>query len=307
MDKPLISVVIPFYDTGSSLKKLLKKVLGLDFKGLEIICVDDCSTDDSYAQISTIKDNRIKLSRTEKNSGSAAARNLGLQKINGKYVCFLDSDDDIADNFFEKMLGAISDENTALGICGIRQKYLHTNPVKAIDKFTKPAIERKGNTSWKEYILSLMIADGRLYSSVNKIYRADIIRKHKLHFDESLDFAEDTKFVLDYLDCFDKDARIAIVPEALYIYNYGTPTSVVSTSSLKWENWQKNYEDILKWLGHEPSSSEAKLLKKLYQRFKISHALAVARSSANLKEKSKYLKIHWLAAATIVAKIQKIA
>lgn len=303
MSAPLISVVIPFYNTGKSLKKLLAKILSSDFRDLEIICVDDCSTDNSYNLISQVKDKRLILCKTKTNMGSAATRNLGLQKIRGKYVVFLDSDDDIADNYFEKMLGVISDKDVVLGVCGIQQKYLKANPVKTINKFISAPIER-GAGSWKEYILSLMIADGRLYSSVNKIYLADTIRKKKISFDEELNFAEDTKFVLDYLGCFDASARIAFVPEALYIYNYGTATSVVASSSLSWNNWQKSYDDILKWLGHEPSKSEIKLLTRLKRRFQISHALAVARSPLSIKEQKEFLNLPTLIAAKLVVKIK---
>lgn len=306
MNKPLISVVIPFYNTGKELGKLLAKLFALDFKDFEVICIDDCSTDDSYEMIKKKRDERLILLQTEKNAGSAAARNIGLKNIHGKYVVFVDSDDDVADNFFEKMLGAISDNDVALGVCGFRQRYLHADPIKEVEKFINPAINRKDSLSWKEYILLLMIADGRLYSGVNKIYRAETIRKHKLHFDEKLDFAEDTKFVLDYLNCFDKNSKIAFVPEALYIYNYGTPTSVVSSSSLKWENWQKSYDDVLAWLGHEPSSSEAAILKKLYRRFRLSHALAVARSPLSIREQKKYLKMPLLLGAKAVVKAQKL-
>ena len=301
---PLVSVIIPFFNTGKSLVKLVDKLL-CSFDALEIICVDDKSTDDSLKLIQAETDPRLKIIKQSKNQGSAAARNRGLATASGKYIVFLDSDDDISSSFINKMLSSISqDEHAVLAVCGIRQKYLATH--KTVDKFVDDVPMQTAQESWKAYILHLMVLDGRLYSSVNKIYLGDVIRAHQLTFDTKLDFAEDTKFVLDYLACFadTANAQINCVLEPLYIYNYGTPTSVVASSSLRWENWQKNYTDITKWLGPEPTKLEQKWLKKLLFRFKISHALAVERADLSEAEKLQYLKKPALLGASLLHKIR---
>lgn len=237
--------------------------------------------------------------------GTVGDIQAGLSKANGKYIAFLDSDDAISPKYFEKMIEAISVKGCVLATCGIKQRYLKDN--KTVEKFTDEPVERKKGMGWKEYILFLMVIDGRLYSSVNKIFLGDVIRENKVRFDESLNFGEDTKFVLDYLGCFvgnNLDKKLNFVLEPIYTYNYGTPTSTVVSSSLSWDNWQKNYDDILEWFGHEPEGSEKTVLKDLYRRFKISHALAVARSPLSIKEQKKYVSFPILVAARLIVKIR---
>ena len=296
----MISIIIPFFNTGKACANLVKQLLNDRQRDLEIICVDDNSTDDSLEVMQEIakKDKRVKVLHQEKNGGSAASRNRGLEEIHGDYVIFLDSDDDVADLFLTKMLGAISKEKTVLAVCGIRQNYLHTN--KIVDKFTTPASPREDDESWEEYIIRIMTEDAHLYSCVNKIYRADIIKKNKLRFNEKMDFGEDTRFVLDYLKAV--DGKIQFIPDPLYTYNYGTPTSVVSESSLKWKNWEKSYEDFVRFAGHNEQAK--KHLKKLLRRFKISHALAVARSKKSFRDKCKYENPFMVIGAKIIVLIR---
>jgi hypothetical protein len=119
-------------------------------------------------------------------------------------------------------------------------------------------------------------------------------------------------FVLRYLKAAEEADfnRIGMVLKANYIYNYGTETSTVASSSMKFNNWQKSFQNITKWAEDKNDSTEIKnlkqkWLKKLYLRFKISHALAVARSAMPLTKKWKYLNPLVLPFASLAAKIRK--
>ncbi len=100
-----ISVLIAVYNTGKYLSTCLNSLLGQTLKQIEIICIDDASTDDSvrilkdYAE----KDERIKLICLSENQGIAHARNEGLKRTNGEIICFVDSDDWLAENALEKI------------------------------------------------------------------------------------------------------------------------------------------------------------------------------------------------------------
>ena len=139
-----------------------------------------------------------------------------------------------------------------------------------------------------------------------------MIKKAKVEFPVGWDFAEDTMFVLRYLKAAEEAGfnRIGIVLKANYIYNYGTETSTVASSSMKFNNWQKSFQNITKWAEDKNDSEEIKKLKqrwlkKLYLRFRISHALAVARSAMPLTKKWKYLNPVVLPLASLAAKIRK--
>ena len=111
---PKVSVIIPVYNTEKYLEKCLDSVCNQTLSDIEIICVDDCSTDNSlnilkeYAQ----KDNRIKLIEFKENKGAAAARNEGIKAATGEYIGFIDSDDyPETDSYYEQLYTKAKQEN----------------------------------------------------------------------------------------------------------------------------------------------------------------------------------------------------
>lgn len=93
-DRPLVSVIIPFYNRIGLLPRALESVIGQTYKELEIILVDDGSTDDVGPILSEFKDGRIRYVRHDVNRGVSAARNSGIKAAVGDYISFLDSDDE---------------------------------------------------------------------------------------------------------------------------------------------------------------------------------------------------------------------
>ena len=87
-----ISVIIPFYNGASFLREAIESVLSQEYSNIQIIAVDDGSTDQSVEQILSINDSRIKIIK-QQNAGAAEARNTGVQAASGDYLCFLDADD----------------------------------------------------------------------------------------------------------------------------------------------------------------------------------------------------------------------
>ena len=316
--KPLISVIIPIYNTGDSAVKLLNKLTRQSYENLEIICVDDGSKDGSFDLVAEfIRQSKLKnknLNMTilrQKNQGAAGARNLGLKKASGEYVTFIDSDDEVKKTHIEDLLKSLEkDPRNALSVCGYVYRRLRMQTEK--DFFTNEIWTGLEEVNFRAYILSLLASDGRMYAAINKMFRLSVIKKTKVEFPVGWDFAEDTMFVLRYLKAAEEAGfnRIGIVLKANYIYNYGTETSTVASSSMKFNNWQKSFQNITKWAEDKNDSAEIKKLKqkwlkKLYLRFKISHALAVARSAMPLTKKWKYLNPVVLPLASLAAKIRK--
>ena len=316
--KPLISVIIPIYNTGDSVVKLLNKLTKQSYEKLEIICVDDGSKDGSFDLVSEfIRQSGLKnknLNMTilrQKNQGAAGARNLGLKKASGEYVTFIDSDDEVKKTHIEDLLKSLEkDPRNALSVCGYVYRRLRMQTEK--DFFTNEIWTGLEEVNFRAYILSLLASDGRMYAAINKMFRLSVIKKAKVEFPVGWDFAEDTMFVLRYLKAAEEAGfnRIGMVLKANYIYNYGTETSTVASSSMKFSDWQKSFQNITKWAEDKNDSTEIKdlkqkWLKKLYLRFKISHALAVARSAMPLTKKWKYLNPVILPLASLAAKIRK--
>ena len=316
--KPLISVIIPIYNTGDSAVKLLNKLTKQSYENLEIICVDDGSKDGSFDLVaefirqSSLKNKNLNMTiLRQKNQGAAGARNLGLKKASGEYVTFIDSDDEVKKTHIEDLLKSLEkDPRNALSVCGYVYRRLRMQTEKNF--FTNEIWTGLEEVNFRAYIVSLLASDGRMYAAINKMFRLSVIKKAKVEFPVGWDFAEDTMFVLRYLKAAEEAGfnRIGMVLKANYIYNYGTETSTVASSSMKFSNWQKSFQNITKWAEDKKDSAEIKKLKqrwlkKLYLRFKISHALAVARSAMPLTKKWKYLNPVVLPLASLAAKIRK--
>ena len=119
MKQELVSVVVPIYNVELYMKKCIQTIINQSYNNLEIILVDDGSTDnsgniaDEYAQ----KDLRVKVIH-KLNGGLSDARNAGMKKATGKYICFIDSDDFIEKDMIEKMVNRITDLQVDVLIAG---------------------------------------------------------------------------------------------------------------------------------------------------------------------------------------------
>ena len=123
-NKGFVSVIIPVYNVRPFLEEALDSVLNQTYKNLEIIIIDDGSTDgsgeicDEYAG----RDNRIQVIHQD-NGGLSAARNAGLDVMTGDLVAFLDPDDAYVDSFIETLVNAMAAEDVDLVICGCTVHY----------------------------------------------------------------------------------------------------------------------------------------------------------------------------------------
>lgn len=139
---PLISVIIPVYNAEKYLRRCLDSVVAQTYRNLEIICVDDGSVDESgkICDQYAVRDARIKVIHQE-NQGLSAARNKGLDAAEGEYIAFVDSDDYILEDMFERLYIALTRFNTMYVICGFNAvdpdgKILDAHAVDEVQKYT---------------------------------------------------------------------------------------------------------------------------------------------------------------------------
>ena len=119
MKSSLVSVIVPVYNTGKVAKKVIRQLLEQSYQNIEIVVVDDGSTDDSLVRLQELaaKDKRVKLIH-QKNAGVSAARNAGIERARGEYMVFVDSDDEVRPGFIEKLVEAMSDPGVAVALTG---------------------------------------------------------------------------------------------------------------------------------------------------------------------------------------------
>jgi len=111
MEPPFFSIVIPTYNRAEYINKAVQSLLSQTFSDFEIIIIDDASTDDTEDIIQSYDDKRIVYIKNAANKERCISRNRGIEKANGKYICFLDSDDYHLPNHLEKLYQLISSKN----------------------------------------------------------------------------------------------------------------------------------------------------------------------------------------------------
>ena len=263
MSLPLVSIVIPVYNTGKVASQLIKDILNDEYKNIELVVVDDGSKDDSFELLDNIKSKKLRVF-SKANGGPSSARNYGISVAKGEYILFIDSDDKVKDDYVSKMVETISKPDIDLVMAGV--KFVEANRKIEKDEFLDE-FKHKKNEKIKTFTLRSMLNDGRIYPAFNKIFEMDIIKKYNIRFDEGMRFGEDTKFVLDYI-C-KMDGEIAQILEPLYIYNVGTSTSVAKKSEKDWKNWKKCYKNLKKWIDLDDPRQKC-LLMMIYLRWRYS-------------------------------------
>ena len=168
MKSPCLSIVVPVYNAAAWMRTCLESLIHQTLQELEIICVDDGSTDGTLAVLQeyAAKDTRIKVIHQE-NAGVSASRNAGLDIVTGELVTFVDADDWVEPDAYEKVLAAFSD-SVDLVCFGV--------DVEGVDD--SGLAEYCNLMPDTEMGLSPRYIAGMNTSVWNKVYRVDIIRKH---------------------------------------------------------------------------------------------------------------------------------
>ena len=120
MPNPKISIIVPVYNLENYIEKTIEQLISQTYKNLEIILVDDGSTDKSLELCNTFakRDNRI-LVVHQQNQGVSVARNTGIKHATGEYIGFFDGDDDIESDIFEFLYNNLVKNNADISICGV--------------------------------------------------------------------------------------------------------------------------------------------------------------------------------------------
>ncbi len=209
-----ISIVIPAYNAEMVLNKCIESLILQSYSNIEILIIDDGSKDNTLQIANTFAkaDSRIKVF-TKKNSGVSDTRNLGLEKVTGDYVSFIDADDYVEKNFFDNFLK--SKKNMDLYASGYKKK--NGNLINDLEIPTTEYVSRQEMTN-------SILKDAAVYSFPwNKLYKTEIIKKNNIRFRTNIRYGEDLVFLFDFL----KYANSLIkVKGAEYIYvQHGTSVS----------------------------------------------------------------------------------
>ena len=220
MQNPKVSVIIPVYNAENTVGNILEKLISQEYRNIEIIIVNDGSTDSSWKTLQKFAkvDSRV-IAINQMNAGASAARNVGIMNASGKFVTFIDSDDDISGRLICELMSHVKDDSDFI-MCGMS--------INDKEMLAPNALIEDGE-SITRYVLKSLLTKNLLYGPYCKLFRRSIILDNAIQFPEDVKDGEDTIFVLNYL----RHVRnITNIQQALYNYNL-QPSGLASTNNTK--------------------------------------------------------------------------
>ncbi|WP_066070677.1 glycosyltransferase family 2 protein [Neobacillus soli] len=231
-----VSVIIPIYNSEKTIKYCINSVQKQTFKDIEIIIVNDGSTDNSLNIVNEIAldDSRITIIN-KKNGGVSSARNSGINYATGKYLFFLDSDDHIDSDLLCAIYKVGITNNADLVCCNLVEQ--NNTKFMKFDQLSCHIIAKSTEEIGK------CIYNMYLGSSCGKLFKAEIIKNNNILFKEIMSIGEDMEFVHQYL-CH--VGIVAGVPEVNYYIENINPTSLSKRYAHNMKATLETYSDTLK-------------------------------------------------------------
>lgn len=219
MNNIKVSVIIPVYNSKQYLKQCLDSVVNQTLKDIEIIIVNDGSTDNSIEIIQDYSNNckNIKVINKQ-NEGCYKARNVGLETAKGEYIAFLDSDDYIEFNMYEKLYSKAKE--TDADIVSSNYSILENNKIKIVDFSSSIELLKKSNNK-------LIGAENILLDAIiwSRIFKRQMIVDKGIFFHSDIHTADDAFFhVLTMLNA----NKIVYIPDVLYTYRISRNGSITT-------------------------------------------------------------------------------
>ena len=267
LKNPKISIIIPAFNAENHIKQAITSALMQSYKNIEVIVVDDGSTDNTVKVVSSFTDKRLKLLENKQNRGVSYSRNRAIKEASGNWVALLDADDWYAPDRLEKLVPMTFSENADL----------------LADNFY--FVREHESSPWSTFLLE----NGKTFETIQQISPTDFIKSedpsgksfsfgftkplikreflldHGIQYDENLQLGEDFSL---YLDCLLHEAHFFFTPEPYYYY-HNREFSLTNVTNLK---YLTVYEGILtKFLQNkivEQNAEYQQTMNKLLKAFR---------------------------------------
>lgn len=237
------SIIVPIYNAESTLTKCFESINKQTYKNIEIVLVDDGSTDKSLKMCKDFEkyDKRVKVIH-QKNNGISSARNSGIKNSNGEWIIFLDSDDMLESDACEILKDTIKEYNNKIEIINYCFYKTYLGKIKEIDNSTYFEMNKIYNNQQQiEYIKNeILNLKSNIASVWSKAYKSEFIKKNNIYFDEKLTFAEDMEYLCRVLSYY---PNVVFIKKILYMQTY---SKYSATSFYKEENMYSALESFEK-------------------------------------------------------------
>lgn len=296
MNLPLVSIIVPVYNSVNFVNKNIFSILNQTYKNIEIIIVNDGSTDNSDEKIKNLFsfDERI-IYLKQNNKGPSAARNTGIDNSRGEFIMFVDSDDTVEKDYVERLITTAINFDFDIVSCGYTDISIHGSininhfwhgEIKVPkDQFIMNIFNGVGGTLW------------------GKIFKKEIINKQNLRMNPEIFMCEDLVFVLQYsMYC----SRHGSIKDSLYNYNRLNENSISTKINIRYlENLIRvirEIEKILKFNGFDENKLDKILTKRVQS---LIESFIVLQHNSNYSKSEKMNNIEFLSSNNYYKKYKK--
>lgn len=284
--KPLVSVIMAAFNVEGYIERAIQSALAQTVQDIEVLVVDDCSTDNTSAVVLGFSDPRVNLYKNAENRGPSFSRNRAISKAEGQWVAVLDADDWWTSNRLEEML-EVADKYNAEVVCDDLYLIEDGAEVPRIRYFQsrEKVIGRMDDV--RVLTPRKMVEDD--YAVLQPMIDTNFLLQHDIHYKDHISFGEDYVFLLD---CLVLGAKAVIDPRAHYFYR-SRRGSLTQSAVAGWKNWS----DLLQELAaSEPYNLNPHVTQALQRKIRdASSALEEIRARKLFSQRK------FLAAATVVA------
>ena len=232
-NRPLVSVVVPTYNFGKYISKCVDSILKQSYDNIEIIIVNDGSTDDTKNILEELRKGNANIKVINKaNEGVSTARNIGLEIASGEYIIFVDGDDYLSEDAVEYLVGLVDKPKADFGLS--KNCFMREGEYQVVSDNIKELGPQDATT--------LLLSPALIVGCWNKIYRKSVLDKYSIRFNPELFYGEGLRFINQMAMISNK---VVVGERKVYFYrrnNYSSATSAFNIE--KFKNGLKSIELI---------------------------------------------------------------
>ena len=212
---PQVTIIVPCYNVETYIEQCIKSILNQTYSNIQLILIDDGSTDNTNDVISKLIEDRNNVIYIKKNNfGVSNARNTGIENATGDYIMFVDSDDYISKNMITNMYKLMNKYNSDIVKCNIFKEYIDADIIK-IDKPIYSRVKYLDSKNFYKTIYKKILSTEIMNSSCSSLFKTDIIRENNIRFREDIHNGEDAIFFMNYIDACNS---LVYTPSPYYHY-----------------------------------------------------------------------------------------
>ncbi|WP_255993622.1 glycosyltransferase family 2 protein [Clostridium perfringens] len=254
-NKPLVSVCIPMYNATAYIKETLDSLINQTYENIEVIIVDDGSTDNSVKIVESITDSRIKLYRNNKNMGLPYTRNKTLELAKGKYIALIDADD-IAEYERIELQVEFMEKNFE---CGVLSSY--ANPFGNISLLRKIRIKMLFNKNLSDKEIKSKLLFSNVICNPSAMIRKCVLDDNNIKYRKEYTNSQDYGLWIDLIN----KTKFCVLRKKLVNYRFGHENISKNTSNKKYDIHCKLSKQIFENIGYlNYTENECEILAKIY-------------------------------------------